>query len=84
MAWTNAIANRAGASRGLAPRRHLLTARLNLDLFQVAFPGEAANALGGERIQGVAEHIDDGIIGVGQAVAEMRSCKNSQSRSTSG
>ena len=39
---------------------------------------------GGERIQGVAEHIDDVIIGVGQAVAEMRSCKNSQSRSTGG
>jgi hypothetical protein len=71
LAWTNAIANRTGASRDLAPRRHPIPARLNLDLFQVGIAGEAANALGGERIPGVAERIDDDIIGVEQAVAEM-------------
>src|SRR6476469_3112769 len=45
--------------------------RLNLDLFQVGIAGEAANALGGERIPGAAEGIDDGIVGVEQAVAQV-------------
>jgi hypothetical protein len=32
--------------------------------------GQAANALGGERIPGAAESIDDGILGVEQALAQ--------------
>ena len=49
----------------------MIPTRLNLDLFQVGIAGEAADALGGERIPGAAEGIDDGIAGVEQAVAQV-------------
>src|SRR5690349_9094895 len=47
---------------------HLIPPRLNLDLFQVGVVGEAANAPGGERIPCLAEGIDDGLVGVEQAM----------------
>src|SRR3954467_2571538 len=60
----------AEAIRAIGVTGVILT-RLNLDLFQVGIAGEAANALGGERIPGAAEDIDDGIVGVEQAVAQV-------------
>ena len=49
----------------------LIPARSNLDLFQIRVAGEAANALWGERIPGAAESVDDGVVVVEQAVAQM-------------
>jgi hypothetical protein len=52
-------------------REEVIPGRLNLDLFKVGVAGEASDAFGGECIPGAAERIDDGIVGVEQAMAEM-------------
>ena len=56
------IAGAAQQAKGKAETTagHLIPTRLNLDLFEVGIAGEAADALGGERIPGAAEGIDDG------------------------
>ena len=52
-------------------RAGIIPIRLSLDLFEVGIAGEAADALGGECIPGAAEGIDDGIVGVEQAMAQV-------------
>jgi hypothetical protein len=49
----------------------LILTHLNLDLFQVGVAGQASDALCGEHIPGAAERVDDGLLGVEQAVAQM-------------
>src|SRR3712207_1360335 len=62
-----------GSSSRTEPRdsQALIPTRLNLDLLQVGVAGEALEALCGERVPGLAERIDDGVVGVEQAMAEM-------------
>jgi hypothetical protein len=51
-------------------RVELIPPRLNPDLFQVGVAGEALEALCGERVPSLAERIDDGVVGVEQAMAD--------------
>src|SRR3712207_5531530 len=49
----------------------VIPVRSNPDLFEIGVAGEGAEALLGERIPRAAERVDDGVVVVEQAVAQM-------------
>ncbi len=71
LAWGQEAGVPAAAEGPEPPAKEVIPARSNLDLFQIRVAGEAANALWGERIPGAAESVDDGVVVVEQAVAQM-------------
>ena len=54
-----------------SPGVRIIPVRLNLDLLQVGVAGKAAQSLCGECIPGPAERIDDGVVVVEQAMAQV-------------